>query len=469
MQHPGKFRFGRSRGILPACDVPGWSSQLSCSGGVRGTGWLFARRYSIAAFIATSAGGRPLKWIEDRFLEWFKTPIHRELRWSMSPTIKFAPGLLVIAVMALGVPAAAQNQERQQAIALEQQGHNAAAEAAWHKYAAQHPSDAEPLAHIGLLEARQEHYDAAIAAYRRAMALAPAMPGLRLNLGLAYFKNGDYRQALSMLAPLMKTQPDERLSVLMGMSHYGLGQYADAAPYLRRAAADDPGNLTLLLTLAHSCLLSHQYPCVLDIFHKIVALNAESAEADMLAGEALDEMHETASAIQEFRAAVAADPKEPNVHFGLGYLLWTQAQYPEAAQQFEAELQNVPGHLQAMRYLADSYIEMNKYSQAESLLKKAIPMDPANEMAHRDLGILYMQTGRNQDALRELQQAERLAPKDVAVHWRLGRLYRVLGKNAEAKAEAAQAVNLDKKADEGLLKAMSKAPASKVSEPAAKK
>ena len=41
----------------------------------------------------------------------------------------------------------------------------------------------------------------------------------------------------------------------------------------------------------------------------------------MLAGEALDEMKDKAGATQQFRAAVKADPKEPNVHFGLGYLL----------------------------------------------------------------------------------------------------------------------------------------------------
>jgi Flp pilus assembly protein TadD len=41
----------------------------------------------------------------------------------------------------------------------------------------------------------------------------------------------------------------------------------------------------------------------------------------MLAGEAQDEMKNHGGAIEQFRAAVKADPKEPDVHFGLGYLL----------------------------------------------------------------------------------------------------------------------------------------------------
>ena len=56
------------------------------------------------------------------------------------------------------------------------------------------------------------------------------MTGLRLNLGLALFKNGDYRQAIAMFAPELKSQPDDQqLNILVGMSHYGLGQYGAAS------------------------------------------------------------------------------------------------------------------------------------------------------------------------------------------------------------------------------------------------
>jgi hypothetical protein len=38
----------------------------------------------------------------------------------------------------------------------------------------------------------------------------------------------------------------------------------------------------------------------------------------------------------------------PNAHFGLGYLLWKLQQYEEAGQEVEAELGNVPDHVQAL-------------------------------------------------------------------------------------------------------------------------
>ena len=129
----------------------------------------------------------------------------------------------------------------------------------------------------------------------------------------------------------------------------------------------------------------------------------------MLVGEALDEMKDRVGAIREFRAAVQADPKEPNVHFGLGYLLWTNGQYGDAAAEFQAEIDNDPEHLQAMLYLADSQMQLNQLNRAQPLLERLVKQSPANAMAHRDLGIVYAGQDRKQDALAEFQTAIRLA------------------------------------------------------------
>lgn len=374
----------------------------------------------------------------------------RQLRWTFCLALILAGAYPTLQ---------SQGDQRRAAFSLEQQGRSAEAEQAWLSISKLQPSNPEPYAHIGLLEARGEHYPEAIRYYRKALALAPAMAGLRLNLGLALFKNGDYKQAAAMFEPLLKAHPDDQqLTILVGMSNYGQGQFAAASPYLKLAVKGDPQNFALLLTLAHSCLYSNQFQCVLDTFRQIVALNAESAEADMLVGEALDEMKDRVGAIREFRAAVQAHPKEPNVHFGLGYLLWTNGQYGEAASQFQAEIDNDPQHLQAMLYLADSEIQLNQLNTAQPLLESLVKKSPSSAMAHRDLGIVYAEQDHKQDAAAEFQAAIRLAPNDPNAHWRLARLYRSMGEVAKAKAEFDKTQNLNKAEDEHLLKVMSAIP-----------
>ena len=358
------------------------------------------------------------------------------------------------------------------AFALEQQGKDVEAEAAWREIVKRSPNDSEAYAHLGFLEARQQHYSQAILFYRKASALNPSMPGLQLNLGLALFKSGEMKGAIRTFEPLLKSespssQDAQRLRILLGMAHYGVGDYAAAVPYLRDAMARDPQNLPYRLVLAESCLRSKQYQCVLDVYHQILLLNAESAEADMLAGEALDEMRDHPGAIRQFRAAVKADPKAPGVHFGLGYLLWTQNQFEEAAQQFQLEVDNAPNDAQALAYLADSNVRLNRPEVARPILERTLRLNPRQELPYIDLGILDSTAGSKEKALREFETAASISPEDVQVHWRLARLYQSMGRKEEAKAEFAKTKSLNKAADETVLTKLGDAHAkNKPTEPA---
>lgn len=379
--------------------------------------------------------------------------MHRLLPFALIPLLLATPARIY------AQSSATLAEQRQTALSFEQQGQLAEAEAAWRTILKAHPSDVEPYAHIAILEARQQHYKEAVPMYRKALALDPHIPGLRLDLALALFKDGNLKEAVPELNRLLKDTPPnspqaQRLTILLAMAHYGLAEYAEAVPYLKRAAAADPANLPLRMTLAHSCLWSRQYQCVLDVYHQILTLNAESAEADMLAGEASDAMKDRDAAIAQFRAAVKADPTEPDAHFGLGYLLWANKQYDEAAPQFEAELALNPSHIQAILYLGDTRMQLSQPGKARPLLEKAIQLDPSLWLAHLDLGILDTSAGRNDDALREMRLAAKLKPDEVSVHWRLAQLDRKLGNSAEAKTEYAKANSLTHSADESVFKKM---------------
>jgi len=355
-----------------------------------------------------------------------------------------------------GQTASKQQEKREAAISFEQQGNVAEAEAAWRDVLSVHPSDAEACAHLGLLEARQEHYKEAIAFYRKAIAANPTMPGVRLNLGLSLFKSGEMKEAAQIFTQLLKSerpgsQEGQRLFTLIGMAHFGSGEYAAAVPYLKKAAKSDPTNLGFRMALAQSCLASRQFQCVLDVYREIVDLNAESAEADMLAGEAQDEMLNTEGAVEQFRAAVKADPRLPNVHFGLGYLLWKQSKYEEAVPEFQAELENLPDSPHALTFLADCYIQLGKPADALPLAEKAVQLDPSVAKAHLELGIIYAGSDRKPDALKEFQTSVKLDPMVADAHWRLGRLYQSLGRKEEAKAEFDKTSSLHKAENDSIF------------------
>jgi len=347
----------------------------------------------------------------------------------------------------LGQQGLSRESQRQAALVLEQAGKTEEAEAAWRSLLGSQPNSAEAYAHLGLLEARQEHYKQAIVFYRKALSINQRIPGLRLNLGLSLFKSGDMRGAILIFEPLLKSAPGSspeamRLVTLIGLAHFGLGEYSASIPYLRQATAADPGNLPFRMMLAQSCLWSKQNQCVLDVYREIMGINPDSAEADMLAGQAYDEMQRDGDALAQFQAAVKADPAFPNVHFGYGYLLWKGRRYAEAETEFHAEIANNPEHPLAFAYLGDTEMHLNHYDRAVPDLEHAIRTRPSLTIAHLDLGIIYEGQGRKADAFAELKTAEALSPNDSSIHYQLGRFYKSAGLKQKAKAEFDQTKDL---------------------------
>ena len=72
-------------------------------------------------------------------------------------------------------------------------------------------------------------------------------------------------------------------------------------------------------------------------------------------------------AIAEFQAAVKADPKTPDVHFGYGYLLWRALKFDEAEKAFRAELANNPEHPLALAYLGDTEIRLHRSGRSSAI------------------------------------------------------------------------------------------------------
>lgn len=357
--------------------------------------------------------------------------------------------------LALAAHAAQPAPGASQAIALEQQGRYADAAEAWRALTQHDPKDAAAFASLGLDLARLGKYPEAVTAYRKALRLDPHIEGLQLDLGLALFKQGKLDEAIAPLRQAAAAAPEsEQAAILLGMSYYGTQHFAQALPYLHAAVNRSPGNLEMRGVLAQSCLYAKQYNCTLEQYRQILAANPDSAQAHMLAGEALDGMNQTAQAIAEFQAAEKAAPTEPNVHFGLGYLLWKQHRYEEAAEEFRKEIVNEPMHAQALAYLGDTEMKLEHIADAEAILRRAVHQEGAIQLAWLDLGIVLAGQGKNDEAAADFRQAIQLDPNGVDAHWRLARLYQATGKSVQARAEFAKARALHEKEDKSLVQQM---------------
>ena len=289
-------------------------------------------------------------------------------------------------------------------------------------------------ANLGVSLAHKEDYEGAVEAYQRALAIDPRLPNLYLNLGLAYFKQGQFREALSAF---QKEPTSERITTLIGMCHFGLAEYREAASLLQPLAAAQPGNGELAYLLAKSYLWAAQYDEAMNIFRKLLEDHPDSAPTHMLLGEALDAADRETEATLEFEAAVRARPQQPEVHFGLGYLYWKQRRYREAEREFRLELKANPTHALSLAYLGDLLLRDGRDAEAVAALKRAEALNASLHVVHLDLGRHYQESKELDLAMREFLAAVRVEPGNYDAHYRLARIYQELGRQAASEEEFA--------------------------------
>src|SRR4051812_6675998 len=121
------------------------------------------------------------------------------------------------------------------------------------------PSAAVAEAAQGTALAHEGKYDLAIWHYKAAIRLDARLPGIYLNLGLAYFKSKRFAEAVTAFEEAVRAdQTSFQARTLLGMSYYGSAQYVLAAKHLKAAAINQPDNVELRYTLAQSYLWSEQ-------------------------------------------------------------------------------------------------------------------------------------------------------------------------------------------------------------------
>ncbi len=149
--------------------------------------------------------------------------------------LKFAP--LLIAVMVLGACASGPSKRGQSAdgaidkrfapaFALMQDEAYGDAEKALLKLSKSHANDARLHLNLGIVYARTQRFDEAIAALERARALAPKVPAVHNELGIVLRQQGEFAGSAAAYRAAIKLDP------AYANAHYNLGVLLDL--YLRQ-------------------------------------------------------------------------------------------------------------------------------------------------------------------------------------------------------------------------------------------
>ena len=265
----------------------------------------------------------------------------------------------------------------------------------------------------------------------------PGMKGLSHEIGVAYYKTGDYLKAIDAFKKATQEDPSDKEAIqLLGLSNYLAGRPAEAIPLLEKVQVWYPrANIDASYVLGVCYIQTKDYPQARKAFARMFDVPPDSASAYLFTARVLLRQEFDPIAEEYAQKAITLDPKLPLAHFFLGELHLYKSRIPEAIADFQAELALNPGHAETYYKLADAYSRVQKFDDAERLLQRSIWLDSTSTGAYILLGKVLEKKGEAELAVRALQHALSMDPNNSVAHHLLGQAYQDMGRTADAERE----------------------------------
>jgi tetratricopeptide (TPR) repeat protein len=357
-------------------------------------------------------------------------------------------GLAVVLLSSAARLSAQGTEEEQQLSEAGQQaltaGHYDEAESSFTKLAQLDPQIAEIHATLGLVYFQEKKFEQAVPELRRALKLKPTLGKASTLLAMSLSETGEYQEALPGLEKGFQHAPDPATKRMCGLqlmrSYTGLQRDQDAvkvALELNQLYPNDPE------ILYHTGRVFGNYAFL--TMHKLETAAPTSVWRHQAAAEAFESEGSTNQAIGEYHEVLKLDPQRVNIHYRIGRTLLARWQLNHAAEdreqavhEFEQELQTDPSNANALYELAEIRRQQNDLDQAQQLFASALKFYPDFEEAQVGLGTTLMAQQKADLALPHLQKAVTLNAEDEVAWYRLSQANRALGNKDDQQKALAQ-------------------------------
>ncbi|MDP8235665.1 MAG: tetratricopeptide repeat protein [Candidatus Erginobacter occultus] len=229
-----------------------------------------------------------------------------------------------------------------------------------------------PYLMSGVMLGMRGFYPEAAGQFHEAIALDPNNPRAFNNLGITYFKMGEFKSARDTLLQALKLQPDNIFARNnLGLTYLKLGERDRAEESFRMVLRRDPFNLAANFYLG---------------FSYFSAGELERAQ-------------------RFYREADGINPSLPQVNFALGSVMVRMDRWDEAIDYFQKTIALDGGFYRAYVSLGGVYNRKGMYEEAEKILIQAIELEPDYGPAYYNLACVQALQDRREAAIKNLRKA----------------------------------------------------------------
>ena len=262
----------------------------------------------------------------------------------------------------------------------------------------------------------------AIEAFQTLIQLSPNDARAHQMLGIAYFRQNAYQKAIWALRRAIELEPTD----LDNNYHpyYDLGMV-----YLKQNKFDD----------------------AIRLFEKAIQLNRDHIRAYYSLGTAYirignvekgveqikkyEALKPYANRVSQLETSIQKAPKNPELWYQLGLVHLRYDKFELAIKSLEKSIELNPNTREVYNTLAACYMRLNHFEKMQQACEEAVSLAPNEANGHNNLGMSYSLQGKHLEAMNSFLTAIQLDPENPKFHQNLGTVYERLGDAEKAAHE----------------------------------
>ena len=228
----------------------------------------------------------------------------------------------------------------------------------------------------------------------------------------AWGRTRDWRDGVTLFRRDVQIIPDNTLANRnLGVEYFRRGQYEDAIAALQNVLRIYPNDDVTLFDSAISCERLGKPEQAERLYREALASKPNFADAHYNLGSLLNRMGKPDQAVVEFQAAIRLKPDYAAAYNNLGNALSNLGRYPEAIANYTEAVRRDPSYAEAYNNLGTALRKLGRYREAQAQLGEALRRNPDFAAAHFNLAVCYLDQSDSAQAMAHFDAAARLDPK----------------------------------------------------------
>ncbi len=283
---------------------------------------------------------------------------------------------------------------------------------------------------------REEAYDAlgtiyltelaqtteAIEAFQTVIQLVPNQARAHQMLGIAYSRQNAYQKAIRALRRAIELEPtdldnDYHPYYDLGMVYLKQSKFDQAIELFQQAIQLNPDHIRAYYGLSSAYIRVGDVEKGLEQIKKYEALKPY------------------ANRVSQLETSIQRSPKNPELWYQLGLVQLRYNKFELAITSLEKSIEQNPNNREVYNTLAACYMRLNHLEKMQQVCEAAVRLAPNEANGHNNLGMSYSLQGKYREAMSSFLMAIQLDAENPKFHQNLGKVYERLGDMEKAAHE----------------------------------